>query len=209
MSGRVSKAKAPARSSRFRHNLLSTLDRVSFDMPSCSNCERRGLSSCRAAPADSSRCEACVRNNRSGCDVLGPSEAQLNSASLQFQRLEQELDFAEDEVERAQAKARRIRRSRRLLAEKIQRMVRRGIDSLEELERVEAEERAGAVVQLTVTVPLDSLPSDSSSSDPCFSDLGAFVLSESQQAEFDRFLADPGAFGGTPEQLPASSQDAR
>jgi hypothetical protein len=200
MSSRVLKAKAPARSTASKSSLLRSIANHSLEMPTCSNCERHGFSSCRVAPQDSSRCEACVRGNRPGCDVLGPSQAQVDEAGRKFHAADRELEEALDAAEAANRRVRRAQKQRKLLADKVYRMFRRGLQSLEELEKLEAEERAA--------VPTTTASSEPSSADLHSSEFGAFVLSELQQAEFDRFLADPGVSGEIPEVFSASSQDA-
>ncbi len=209
MPNRVNKGKAPATSSRNRQFLLRSLGINSIAMGPCSNCERRGISRCLASPGDSSRCEACVRNSRTGCDVLGPTDQQLQNAGRQFQRLEKELDDAEDEFEQMQlkaqqayAKARRIRRQRRVLADKIQRMVERGIQSLEELERVEAEEQAEEARRQAGQQVIQDVTADPSFAD--FPDLGLpFDFGSLSPGT----LADLGFAGETAGQAPGSSSD--
>ena len=156
MSCRVSKAKTSARSTLSRYVLLAAISRSPTEMPLCSNCEAAGASSCSASPGDSSRCERCLRQGLGSCDVLGPTEQQLRSVSRSFQSADASLGAALEELEQeeervqeqmaqvrtARAKVSRAHKVRKMWADKIHRMVRRGIDSLEELDRVEAEERA-------------------------------------------------------------------
>jgi hypothetical protein len=202
MSNRVNKGKAPARRTRERYSLLRSLGINSVEMAVCSNCERLGLTSCQASPSNSSRCEACVRSGRTGCDVLGPSPEQLENAGRQFQRLEKELDEAEEEEDRVKAKVRRIRRQRRVLADKIQRMVRRGIQSLEELERVEAEEQAEeARRQAGQQVVQDAI------ADPSLADFPDLGLPFDFGSLSPGTLADLGFAGETAGQAPGSSSD--
>lgn len=102
-------------------------------MPACSSCESRGLKDCEVSETDSSRCAECVRLKRAKCDVLGPSPADLSKMGAQLSSLEEELDAALAKVER-------LRRQKKLWFEKMMRAVRRGITSVEELEKVEKEE---------------------------------------------------------------------
>ncbi|KAK2731616.1 hypothetical protein CKAH01_19058 [Colletotrichum kahawae] len=85
-------------------------------MPTCSYCEGKGFSCCKVSPSDSSRYAECVRLGRSHCNVLG------------------------DELQAAEEKVLRLRKQKKIWFEKMMRAVRRGIDSVEELERVEREE---------------------------------------------------------------------
>lgn len=142
MSGRVQKRFVAGRSTVRRDNLLSVLLSSPFTMPSCSSCEAAGFPSCQVSPKDSSQYVECVRLGRSRYDVLGPSPEQLQSLSRQHSKLERELEAAEEEALHVQAKPVRPRKQKRLWYEKMMRAVRRGIDSVEELERVEREEAA-------------------------------------------------------------------
>ncbi|EHA46470.1 hypothetical protein, variant [Pyricularia oryzae 70-15] len=102
-------------------------------MPSCSACESQGIAKCAVSPRDSSRCVECVRLGRSRCDVMGVSREQLHRIAAQHSKLESELEAAEEKVLR-------LRRQKKMWFEKMMRAVRRGIDNLEELDRVEREE---------------------------------------------------------------------
>ncbi|EHA54233.1 hypothetical protein, variant [Pyricularia oryzae 70-15] len=102
-------------------------------MPSCSACESQGIAKCAVSPRDSSRCVECVRLGRSRCDVMGVSREQLHRIAAQHSKLESELEAAEEKVLR-------LRRQKKMWFEKMTRAVRRGIDNLEELDRVEREE---------------------------------------------------------------------
>ncbi|KAI7908727.1 hypothetical protein M0657_012163 [Pyricularia oryzae] len=102
-------------------------------MPSCSACESQGIAKCAVSPRDSSRCVECVRLGRSRCDVMGVSREQLHRIAVQHSKLESELEAAEEKVLR-------LRRQKKMWFEKMMRAVRRGIDNLEELDRVEREE---------------------------------------------------------------------
>jgi hypothetical protein len=74
-----------------------------------------------------------VQGNLAGCDVGGVTASQLRNIATQHQKLEEEL-------ERAEEKVLRLRKQKKLWFEKMVRAVSRGIDSVEELERVEREE---------------------------------------------------------------------
>jgi hypothetical protein len=58
----------------------------------------------------------------------------------QFRRLEEEVEAAEALQREADARVQRLRKQKKLWFEKMMRAVRRGISSVEELERVEKEE---------------------------------------------------------------------
>jgi hypothetical protein len=215
MSSRVSKSKAKPRprSTAFRDSLLRILDLSAVEMPSCANCASRDLTDCRASPVDSSRCVACVRSGLPGCDVSGPSPAQLGSVGQSFSRLRARRKEAEDAVDKARAAAdkafaaaRRLRRQEELLAERVYRMFQRGLQSLEELESVEEEERRQASKATPALLPESRTPTLEASSvvDPTAFDWAAdFVLDPSLLV-----LVDPGVAGDTGEPSPRSPQGA-
>lgn len=109
-------------------------------MPSCSYCVERGRPRCRVSPLESDRCQWCVRDNQSRCDVLGVTAAQLRDIADRHSKLESELEKAEELAVIAQQRVIRLRKSKKLWFEKMKRAIARGIDSVEELEKVEREE---------------------------------------------------------------------
>jgi len=135
MSGRVTKRaqKQSLAAKERKVRLLETILARPVEMPACSPCKARGFTSCRVSLDDSSRCAECVRSNLSGCDVAGISTAQLRKIATQHQKLE-------DELERAEEKVLRLRKQKKMWFEKMMRAISRGVDSVEELERVEKEE---------------------------------------------------------------------
>lgn len=146
MSGRIAKLVR----SRSRHPktlerdaLLELILQHPVDMPACSYCESRGLSSCQVGE-DGERCTECIRHNQSRCDVKGLSASQLRNIGAQHSKVDAELDAAEEELELAAVRVRRLRKQKKLWFEKMVRAIRRGIDSVEELERVEKEEAEAA-----------------------------------------------------------------
>lgn len=112
-------------------------------MPACSSCESRKVP-CLASEKDSSRCADCVRYKRGNCDFQGLSPAQMQKLVAQHSVAEAELETAEEELEAVAAKVRRLRQQRRLWSDKIAQAMRRGLDTIEELDRVEAEEARAA-----------------------------------------------------------------
>ncbi|KAI7908662.1 hypothetical protein M9X92_012062 [Pyricularia oryzae] len=116
-------------------------------MAVCFACESRGIPKCAVSSQDSFRCVECLRSNRSGCDVLGISPVQFRKIGQQHAKLEEELEAAEEarrradeKVRLADAKVERLRKQKKMWFEKMMRAVSRGIDDLEELDRVEREE---------------------------------------------------------------------
>ncbi|KAF3768354.1 hypothetical protein M406DRAFT_250526 [Cryphonectria parasitica EP155] len=135
MSNRVSSrrvAKPYSRSSQ-KSSLLSAVATFSSLSPMpCSYCEDHNLSAeCKVAESESSRCQTCVRLSLSNCDVRSLTSAQLN-----------QVEVIEEEAAELNAKLLRLRKQKRMWYEKMMRAVRRGINNVKELERVEAEKRA-------------------------------------------------------------------
>lgn len=160
MSGRIGKvrsSKPRSEKTKQKDSLLSIILQNAVTMPSCSFCEGRGIPSCQVSSVDSARCTECVRLGRSRCDVQGLSASELRRIGVQHQQLEDKLESAEERLRSAAAEVERLRKQKRMWFEKMMRAVRRGIDSVEELERVEAEEaeteraRVSASVQAVVS----------------------------------------------------------
>jgi len=205
MSNRVKKTKSGSDSSTLRANHLlaaiSSADDLVTIRP-CSSCESRGITSCKVSKTESSRYVEYVRSKRAGYDVLGVSPSQLRAIASQHQKLEDELMAAEERVLR-------LRKQKKLWFEKMMRAISRGIDSVEELERVEREE-AEAATRVPAESSTDSAPVSTTpprlSSD--FGDLWDAVYPEvslepSLLADFGlvsgpSFLERQGAAGKTP-----------
>jgi hypothetical protein len=200
MPSRVAKRVSPKTSARDR--LLLTLLANAGEMPACTVCERSGRT-CVASPSDSSRCAECVRQQRGNCDIFGPSDAQLRNVATQFRASEHALDQAEEEAEQirlqlvaSEAKIRRLRKQRRMWADKVSRMVHRGLSSLEELDSVEAQEAQGQAVVVATAAPAPDFAIDWD--DPLLFPLGH--PSELSSSELAFVLALPetsGASAGT------------
>ena len=73
--------------------------------------------------------------------MSGLSPEQLQKVASQHRKLELELEAAEEEADAVNARLRRLRRQKRMWYEKMMKAVSRGIDNLEELEKLETEER--------------------------------------------------------------------
>ncbi|KAK3904168.1 hypothetical protein C8A05DRAFT_32056 [Staphylotrichum tortipilum] len=123
-----------------RDDLLSAILQSASTVTSpCSSCKTRGLV-CKVSPAVSSACYACVRNHQSFCDAQGISAQQLRKIVAQHGKVESELEKAEAELLASVAKVNRLRSQKRMWFDKMTRAISRGIDTVEELERVEREE---------------------------------------------------------------------
>jgi hypothetical protein len=142
MSDRVQKQKKPIAPSTARRNKLlqAILASPLAEMPSCSNCESVGFSSCEVSPINPGRCVRCVRETLSQCDVREFSVKNLERAGKQFHDHEVALEKAEEELQQQLRKIERLRKQKKMWFEKMMRAVRRGITSVEELEKVEKEE---------------------------------------------------------------------
>lgn len=141
MADRVVKKRKPcATKTEQRDALLEVIFSHQVIMKnSCSFCEQTGAS-CSASVDDSSRCSECVRLNQSYCDARGLSPQQLRKVAAHHARFESELEEAENARRQMDAKIERLRKQKKLWFEKMMRAVSRGIDNVEELERVEKEE---------------------------------------------------------------------
>ncbi|KAF3764040.1 hypothetical protein M406DRAFT_262286 [Cryphonectria parasitica EP155] len=124
------------------------------EMPMCSFC-KSCKARCLASEEDSSRCTECIKHKRGNCNMHGLSPLQVEKIVAQHSAAETALDDAEEELERATAKVRWLRKQRKLWAEKIARAVRCGLDTIEKLDCVEAEELAK---EQQARVPAGPLP---------------------------------------------------
>ena len=106
-------------------------------MPIRSAYKRQYLSSYVVSNTDSSRYSKYIRRKQGNCDVLSPSPEQLRKVADQHLALERDLKQAEIEAKSANARVRRLRQQKKLWFEQIICAVSRGIDSIQELERVE------------------------------------------------------------------------
>jgi hypothetical protein len=142
-----------------RKALARFIHEFGFEMPSCDSCRRRGLE-CVVAEGKE-RCAECVSAGYTSCNPGGNSAAACWSflsilLTVRFllisfidervvrekDRLSRERAAAEEDLERAMAKLQRIRRQEKFLREKAAEMIRRGVESLDELdsqERIELE----------------------------------------------------------------------
>lgn len=166
MSGRVTKSRH-RKSEQSASLWLAVLDRCS-EMPACSACEDRRIP-CLASEEDSSRCAECIRNKRGNCDLQGLTPAQMQKITRQHSLLEAQLDEAEEAAMEANAKVSRLRKQRRLWAGKMARAIRRGLDTIDELDRLEKEEaeaeRARVAVDIQTVVAEESV---AATADPGF-----------------------------------------
>jgi len=192
---------SPASAASLLRGLIGRLS----EMPDCSHCSSFNKN-CQPSDLDSSRCTECVRSHRSGCDLLGPSHSQFLKVAEHHEKVEAELEFAENDLEEAQkevlaaqlraadkiARVRILRKQKRIWAERVVRMVRRGLASLEALDEIEAKEALGQVVSVATVEPAPDFTAESVLAAP-------FLFSEdfdfSSLPPLDLFLlGTPGVF---------------
>ena len=146
-------------------NLYLSILSHSVKMNKCSSCESSGAE-CFFAEGESSRCSACVIGQKSLCDAKQLSPAQFRKVASQHIKLEAEIEAAEEEHKRelerlrqSSAKVERLRKEKKLWYRKMMRAVARGIDDLDELDRIECKEReAEASRQAETSLPNPSDP---------------------------------------------------
>ena len=107
-------------------------------------------------------------------------------AEEDLERREAELLAAQDKVRESLSRLRRLRKQKRLVVTKGHDMIRRGLDSLDELERVEAEESAAVEAVPPAEVVEEEVD-------------WAAILGEP---------LDPALFGGTPAEAAGTSGGA-
>ena len=121
--------------------------RVSFRshlMPTpCSNC-RRSKRDCKI-DTSSGRCSACLSRN-SKCDLV-VSEKDWEKLDAEKSRLQRELDEIDERRSELDVRRLRLRKQLGLLTTREQEMLRRELSSIEELEKLEEEERQAAKAQ--------------------------------------------------------------
>ena len=146
MSGRV------AKTSRARPNQREGLDDLSsyigkfgFEVMPCSSCFRR-KEQCVMSEG-SARCQNCILHKRQ-CDGSGIPIDSFQNIVREQDRLKREEALTEERLLRSQremneaiARLQRLRKLQEFLRHRGKEMVRRGLQSLEELERLEEEER--------------------------------------------------------------------
>ena len=121
-----------ARKARERADLVRRILRNGFEMSACSNCARRNRT-CFSSPSDSRKCAECVRRKLK-CDQSGPSHNDW----IKLEREEERLDQEEEET---LAKLLRIRKQKKYLRSRGKEMLRRGLQTLDELDAVEEQEQ--------------------------------------------------------------------
>lgn len=128
-------------------------------------------------------------DHQSRCDVQGISPAQLRRIADHHMRFEQELETAEEERRAMDAKIERLRKQKKLWFEKMMRAVARGIDNVEELERVEREE-AEQLQKATGVLPTPSEDLDPALVRSLDAEFGVESLDGTHAIDWDAFLGN-------------------
>lgn len=166
-------------------------------MRPCGNCEKSGLE-CRKSE-HSKKCGNCVKRGYR-CDTAPLSSDEVSRYLLEHDRLETEEQRTEERmrqemsaVQSSMAKLERLRKQKKLLSSRADEMIRRGVVNLEELEKLEEEERQASVEQSSTAATPGS--STIATVFPSGLDFSA-ALSPGAQArldvEFAQFFAGPG-----------------
>jgi hypothetical protein len=124
----------PTRTKKYKERLELALliEAHGFIMPSCSFCERLSRN-CIVSSEDSTRCNECVRRGGK-CDVAGPSARDMASLLREQERLDQEDEATLNKLFR-------LRKQKKLLRDRASEMIRRGLQTLDELDAIEEKER--------------------------------------------------------------------
>jgi hypothetical protein len=118
--------------------LALKIERSSFseEMSPCDFCVRTKRR-CIAAGTDSARCSECIRHGRSGCNFKQKLPSLNDWASIDRQRKK-----LREEQDEAMSKILRLRQMEKALDERERKMIEMGVKTLDELDRIEAEEKA-------------------------------------------------------------------
>jgi len=133
------------RKAREQNDLADRILRTGFEMLACSRCKESGRL-CIVASEESRRCAHCVRAGKS-CDVDGhvgsaPSTGEWKNLAAAEDRLDAEIERADEAMAEIAARSARLRKQKKLLKRRGAEMIKRGLRSLEELEQLEAAEAA-------------------------------------------------------------------
>ncbi|KAF8864466.1 hypothetical protein BDZ45DRAFT_759022 [Acephala macrosclerotiorum] len=114
-----------------RHSLAERTQKRGIEIPPCSRCQKQTLQ-CMVF-SRSTRCGACVKRGLK-CDVAGPREEDWARLDQERSRLAAEEEAAFTQEEAAFHRRMRIKSLSGVLEKKAGEMIRRGLQSVEELE---------------------------------------------------------------------------
>ncbi|KAF3766620.1 hypothetical protein M406DRAFT_256727 [Cryphonectria parasitica EP155] len=119
ISNRINKSRSHAEKTRQKDSLLSLVLQNAIIMPSCSFYKSHSIQSCQVSIKDSSRCAECIRLGRSRCDIQGLSAAEIRWIGIQYQRLENQLESAKEQLRNAAAEIGCLQKQKRLWFERM------------------------------------------------------------------------------------------
>jgi len=130
-------------------------------MPQCSRCARRDFL-CKVGK-ESSQCAECVRSSAK-CDCRGPSDVEWQSLEQQEDMLEEKMrltavraDKLHQELREQYARMERLRKQKKSLKERSSEMLRRGIQSLNELDALDNQNGSELNERMVVASPTGDL----------------------------------------------------
>ena len=172
-----------SRQSVNRLSLSKRINQLGKMVQPCSRCAQSKLE-CRLL-LGSKKCGNCTRRGLK-CNARDVSDSDFAKLDREASRLDSEIRRSREDMESAMARWKRFERLREALKEKEMEMVRRGLDNIEELERIEEEER----MEKQQSPPPSSVPPDPITMLEDFS-------SEIPEVQWDAFLAsttNPGTY---------------
>ena len=104
----------------------------------CSRCDKKSLEYRRIL--GKKKCSNCTRRG-CVCNVYDVTTSEVERISKEGDRLDSEIQKSFKAMREAMARMERFKRLRQVLKERELEMIRRGLDNIEELERIEKEER--------------------------------------------------------------------
>jgi hypothetical protein len=118
--------------------LARRVELLNLEMIPCSFCEKYSMK-CLAAP-ESSCCSECVRRGRK-CDIEGIPVGDWDSLEREEERLRIEKEITFQAVQAGLACIQRLEKQQQFLKRKGADMLRQGLQTIDELEEVEAKEK--------------------------------------------------------------------
>jgi hypothetical protein len=126
---------------RQRKTLARHIDSLGIEMSPCSHCERNSRT-CRVLPDSgvSDRCSECVGRGLS-CDVEGIPVRDWEMLELEEARLRAERQIALQTIAAASARLARLEKQQEFIRKRASDMIRRGLQTLDELDAQEEKEK--------------------------------------------------------------------
>jgi hypothetical protein len=131
---------------RNNRRLANRIELRGVTMPSCGHCQKHSLVC--VVSVDSNSCSNCVRRQRKNCDAKEISEGAFLVLDRERERLDAAWASAQSQAllaaqsqQQAWAKMARVEKLKGLLAVREGELIRRGVKTIEELEKLEEEER--------------------------------------------------------------------